>query len=315
MGVSSAAPAVVDPSLSAFAEEVGTEGAVAAVGGRTQWGIGGLPHPSVRLVRAPAGVVSYQPEEMIVRVRAGTTLAELGAALAERGQMVPLDAVAPDRATVGGVLAVGQGGLRRLRWGPPRDYLLEARYVSAEGRLIKAGGPVVKNVSGFDLCRLLVGSLGTLGLLGEVVLRVQPEPAARRWLRSDDADPFSVFRRLYRPSSVLWDGRCTWVLLEGHPADVEEQATALGRGFVAVDGPPATPGGERRSLRPADLAGLGVALPPGGFLAQVGVGVAHLVEGATLPEAEPQPSTLDLNRRVKELFDPGGRLSPGRQLL
>jgi FAD/FMN-containing dehydrogenase len=313
-GASAATP-LMDRALSTFADEVGPEGAVAAIGGRTQWEVGGVPHPSVRLVRPPTGVVAHQPEEMIVRVRAGTTMAELDRVLAEAGQMVPLDPAQPDRATVGGVLSVGHSGLRRLRWGPVRDYLLEARYVSAEGRLIKAGGPVVKNVSGFDLCRLLVGSLGTLGLLGEVVLRVQPRPAAGRWLRSEAADPFSVIPRLYRPSSVLWDGRCTWVLLEGHPADVDDQSSVLGPAFVPTEGPPEVPRGGRRSLRPAALATAAASLGPGTFLAELGVGLVHLADDGALSRENPPPSTLNLNRRVKESFDPTGRLNPGRQLI
>ncbi|MBO0894616.1 MAG: FAD-binding protein [Acidimicrobiales bacterium] len=311
----STATPLADRALLAFAEEVGPEGPVAAVGGRTQWGVGGLPHPSTRLVRPPSGVVAHQPEEMIVRARAGTTVAELDKVLAEAGQMVPFDPVEPARATIGGVLSVGHSGLRRLRWGPVRDYLLEARYVSAEGRLIKAGGPVVKNVSGFDLCRLLVGSLGTLGLVAEVVLRVQPRPAAERWLRSDDADPFSVVPRLYRPSSVLFDGQSTWVLLEGDPADVDDQAAVLGSGFAPAEGPPPVPGPERRSLRPSSLASALGALKPGTFLAELGIGLVHLADDTALPRDNPQPSTLDLNRKVKDSFDPTGRLNPGRQVL
>src|SRR5206468_8580471 len=135
---------------------------------------GGPPSPEVREVRAPAGVASFEPAEMTVRCGAGTTVAELDAALAEHGQCVALPDW--DGGTVGGVLAVGRSGVRRLGYGPVRDALLEARFVSAEGRLVKAGGPTVKNVSGFDLCRLLVGSLGTLGLIGEVVLRTRPLP-------------------------------------------------------------------------------------------------------------------------------------------
>ena len=312
-GVSAATP-LVDRALAAFADQVGTEGAVTAVGGQTQWDVGGLPHPSARLVRPPAGVVAHQPEEMIVRVRAGTTVAELDAVLAEAGQMVPLDPAQPARATVGGVLSIGHSGLRRLRWGPARDYLLEARYVSAQGRLIKAGGPVVKNVSGFDLCRLLVGSLGTLGLLGEVVLRVQPRPAAWRWLHSEEADPFSVVPRLYRPSSVLWDGRATWVLLEGHPADVEDQAGVLGPAFEPATGPPEVLEAGRRSVRPSALPTVAASLRPGTFLAELGVGVVHLADDHALPPDNPQPSTVDLNQRVKDSFDPTGRLNPGRRV-
>ena len=155
-------------ALSAFAAEVGPDGPVAAAGGMTQWDVGGAVDPAARIVRPPAGVVEHRPAEMTVRVRAGTAVAELDGALAPSGQMVPLDSASPERATVGGVLAVGHSGLRRLRYGPMRDCVLEARYVSAAGQLVKAGAPVVKNVSGFDLVRLLVGSLGTLGLLAEV---------------------------------------------------------------------------------------------------------------------------------------------------
>ena len=109
-------------------------------------------------------------------------------------------------ATVGGVLAVGHSGLRRLGWGPVRDAVLEVRYVSAEGRLVKGGGPTVKNVSGYDLPRLFVGSLGTLGIIGEVVLRTRPVPAFERWYVHGGADPFELARLLYRVNSVLWDG-------------------------------------------------------------------------------------------------------------
>ena len=290
--------------LTAFAEDVGTDGPVVAVGGRTQWDVGGPVDTGAREVRAPAGIVSHQPEEMIVRVGAGTPVAELDAAVGERGQAVAL----PDwpGATVGGVLAVGRAGVRRLGWGPVRDALLEARYVSAEGRLVKAGGPVVKNVTGFDLCRLLVGSLGTIGLIAEVVLRVRPRPAVSRWLRGE-ADPFALRRRLHRPSSILWDGTTTWVLLEGHPADVDAQAAVAGAAFAEVEGPPPPPTAGRESLRPSALPGL-----TGTFVAEVGVGVVHRPHPVDPPA--PHPSAFELNRRIKALFDPTGRLNPGRSV-
>lgn len=290
--------------LTAFAEEVGTADPVVAVGGRTQWDVGGPPDPSAREVRPPAGVVSHQPEEMIVRVGAGTMVAELDAAVGERGQTVALPGW--DGATVGGVLAVGRSGLRRLGWGPVRDTLLEARYVSAEGRLVKAGGPVVKNVTGFDLCRLLVGSLGTVGILAEVVLRVRPRPAASRWLRGA-ADPFAIRSRLHRPMSILWDGTTTWVLLEGHPADVDADVAALGPAFTEVEGPPSLPSRGRESLRPSALRAL-----TGEFVAEVGVGVVHRPH--PVARRSPDPSTVALHRRIKALFDPTGRLNPGRSV-
>jgi glycolate oxidase FAD binding subunit len=288
--------------LTAFAEEVGTDDPVVAVGGRTQWDVGGPVDAGTREVRPPSGVVRHDPEEMIVRVGAGTPVAELDAAVGTRGQMIALPTWGG--ATVGGVLSVGRSGLRRLGLGPVRDTLLEARYVSGEGRLVKAGGPVVKNVTGFDLCRLLVGSLGTLGILAEVVLRVRPRPDASRWFRGE-ADPFDLPRRLHRPSSILWDGTTTWLLLEGHGADVDAQARAAGAAFTEVEGPPPLPTAGRESVRPSAVRHL-----TGQFVAEVAVGVVHRPYHVEPPTAD--PTTLAVNRRMKALFDPTGRLSPGR---
>lgn len=309
-GPTVAAPAGVrDEVLAAFADEVGGEGPVAVAGGRTNWAIGGGPAAGVRVVAAPAGVVEYEPAEMTVRVRAGTTVADLDAALAGWGQGVALPMV--PGSTVGGALAVGHSRVTALRDGPVRDVLLEARYVSAEGRLVKAGGPTVKNVSGYDLCRLLVGSLGTLGLLAEVVLRTRPRPPCSRWL-AGASDPGAVRSALYRPSAVLWDGRTTWVCLRGHEVDVDAEGALLDDlGMDVVDGPPALPP-HRHRVDPAAVPELVESLP-GGFVAEVGVGVVHASTPPPTPSvAEP---VADLCRRVKAQFDPTGRLNPGRDPL
>ena len=290
--------------LSAFAEVIGVVDPVAVVGGRTQWDIGGSPAPGVREVRAPTGIVAWEPAELVVRCGAGTTVDELDAVLGEHGQCVALPG--GNGATVGGVVSVGRSGLRRLGYGAVRDVLLEARFVNAEGRVVKAGGPTVKNVSGFDLCRLLVGSLGTIGLLGEVVLRTRPLPAVSRWF-AGETDPFALVGRLYRPTSVLWDGLTTWVLLEGHGADVEAQARVAG--LPEVEGPPPIPTGGRVSLRPSALRALS-----GEFVAQVGVGVVHLRTPVGSRPEIPGP-VLQLHRRLKSSFDPAGRLNPGRDVL
>jgi glycolate oxidase FAD binding subunit len=299
-----------DP-VAAMAEAVGPapDDPVTCVGGRTQWSVGGELVAGTREVRPPTGIVTFEPEEMTVRVRAGTSVIDLDAALAPGGQTVALPA--HEGASVGGVLSVGHSGLRRLGWGPIREALLEARFVSADGRVVKAGGPTVKNVSGFDLCRLLVGSLGTLGLLAEVVLRTRPRPEASAWL-AGETDPFDLRARLHRPASILWDGTTTWVHLDGRAVDVRaETAVLVGLGFAEVGGPPPLPP-HRTSLDPATLRSLG-STSADGFVAAVGVGTVHWVTPPPRPPVDEAVAVL--NRRVKARFDPSGRLSPGRDPL
>ena len=292
--------------LEAFAEEVGADDPVVAVGGRTQFGVGGPVDDGAREVRAPSGIVEHVAAEMTTRVRAGTTVAELDDALAAHGQCVALPSW--PGATVGGVLAVGHSGLRRLGWGPVRDAVLEVRYVSAEGRLVKGGGPTVKNVSGYDLPRLFVGSLGTLGVIAEVVLRTRPVPMCEQWFTAEEVDPFDLARGLYRVVSVLWDGATTWALLEGHPRDVDDQARACG--LRATDASSLPPLPEHRwSLAPSALRAL-LDDGHGPFVAEVGVGVVHRT--VPQPPRPIDPTIAALSSRVKDAFDPTGRLAPGR---
>jgi glycolate oxidase FAD binding subunit len=313
----------VTPALAAFAAEVGTTGPVRVAGGRTQWAVGGVAPPGVREVTAPAGVVAHEPAEMVVRVRAGTPLEELRTALRAGGQDVALEADDPDRATVGGILAVGHSGCRRLGRGPVRDAVLEVTAVSAAGEVVRAGAPLVKNVTGFDLCRLLVGSLGTLALLGEVVLRCIPVPDVELWWVGEGADPFAIAAALYRPLSVLWDGTRTWVGLAGFAADVTAQAGAvLGPGFQPVDGPPPRPGPHRCSRPPKTLRDLpreaGPAGAGGGWLAEIGVGVVHAspeVAVRLAPRRVTDPTVRRLHEALKAQFDPEARLNPGRRVL
>lgn len=290
--------------LTAFADEVGCDDPVTIAGAWTRGG----PVPGVRTVRAPGGIESIAAEEMTVRCGAATPVDELQAALAAVGQFVAL----PPGGTVGGVLAVGRSGVLRLGHGPVRDALLQARVVTADGRVVKGGGPTVKNVSGFDLCRLFVGSHGTLAFLGDVILRTRPRPAVRRWF-AGPIDPFALRRLLYRPSAVLWDGATTWVCLEGHPDDVKAQARAgavLGR-LDEVEEAPALPVGGRRSLPPSALHTHLAGLAPGTFVAEVGVGVVHV--DVPVPPSALAPAVAALHRRLKAAVDPTGRLNPGRE--
>jgi FAD/FMN-containing dehydrogenase len=280
--------------LTAFTDDVGMVEPVTISGHGTRGG----PVEGVRPTQAPSGIEWIQADEMTMRCGAGTPVDEVVAALAEVGQIVAL----PRGGTVGGALAVGHSDICRLGHGPVRDVLLQACYVSAAGQIVQAGGPTVKNVSGFDLCRLLVGSRGTLGFLGDVIIRTRPLPMHSQWFCIDADDPFATFAALYRPASVLWNGSRVWALLEGHPADVADQAAAAS--LIACEGPPGLPSGSRRIVAPAI-----VGESTGEFVAEVGVGVVHHAEPAVAGRGE--SSVTKLAQRIKAQFDPSGRLNPG----
>lgn len=290
----------LDDTVAAFAEQVGSTGPVTIAGTSTRGG----PVADVRCVGAPNGIEWIQPAEMTVRCGAGTPVADVDAALAEHGQCLAI----PASGTIGGALAVGHDGIRRLGRGPMRDTLLQLRYVSSAGDVIKGGGPTVKNVSGFDLCRLFVGSRGTLGFIADVILRTRPLPVHERWFTSE-RDPWGLLGELYRPTSVLWNGQTTWLLLDGHPDDVAERASASE--LAEVDGPPELPPC-RWSVPPASLTGLRDE-EPGTFVAEIGVGIVHHTRAPVI--AAPDAAVVELNRRVKDEFDPTGRLNPGVSVL
>ena len=310
---------------------------VVPVGGGTHREVGG-PAPDGTPVRAPAGIVTYDPAELTVTAYAGTTVADLDAALGAHDQECVLDP--RDRgATLGGVVAVGLSGHRRLRYGPLRDRVLEVRFVTGDARLVRGGGPTVKNVTGFDLPRLLVGSFGTLGVLTRVILRCQPAPRTSTWWRATE-DPAVVRSRLVAPSTIAWSGDATAVLLEGDPDDVAAQAGAAG---LEPSDAPAWPDAAHRgrvSVAPGRVRDVGRALDDvagATWLAEWGVGTVHVAadseaglraaraaaaasDGWLLREAGApgldgfgiELANAEVTARVKAAFDPAGKLSPGR---
>jgi glycolate oxidase FAD binding subunit len=173
----------------AFANERGL--AVIPRGGGTQLALG-FPPERAEIVLSLARlnrVLEYVPHDQTVSVQAGTRLADLQAALAEASQWLALDPLLADGATVGGVVATNATGARRLRYGGVRDQIIGVRIATADGVLARGGGKVVKNVAGYDLPKLLTGSLGTLGVIVSATFRVYPLPTASRTVTLRAADP------------------------------------------------------------------------------------------------------------------------------
>lgn len=150
------------------------------VGGRTTIDVGLPPaKPGVAVdTTALDQVVDYPARDMTITVGAGITVAKLQEVLAGEGQWLPVDVPDPDRATLGGAVALNKSGPRRLGYGTLRDYVIGIRFVTDEGREVSAGGRVVKNVAGYDLMKLQAGAAGTLGVITQLTLKVRPRPEA-----------------------------------------------------------------------------------------------------------------------------------------
>lgn len=277
---------------------------------------------SVRQVAAPSGIYDLQPDEMTVVCGAATSIDELQDALRAVGQYVNLSRSNSGSGTVGGALATGRSDIYRLGRGAIRDTLLQARYVNHDGQVVSAGGPTVKNVSGFDLCRLLVGSLGQLGFLGEVILRTRPIPQSSRWFMMSEAGPEiveAILRRVYRPASVLWDGHKVWFCIEGNSRDCDETTRHLAADLQSpteVAGPPTLDHYPfRQSVPPAELAELVQVHVQQGtvqLVVEAGVGIVHRQTPAE-PRATEKTTEL-LHQRMLQQFNPTGRLNPGVSL-
>jgi glycolate oxidase FAD binding subunit len=147
-------------------------------GGGTQMHRGAPPRDGALVVglRRLGRVLEHEPADLTATAEAGITLDALQAALGTHGQWLPLDPPAPGEATLGGVLAANAAGPRRLGYGTARDLVIGIRVVAPDGQLVRAGGKVVKNVAGYDLAKLYIGSLGTLGIIVDATLKLRPRP-------------------------------------------------------------------------------------------------------------------------------------------
>jgi len=204
-------------------------------GGGTKDFYGNEPRGELLDTRAHAGIVDYEPTELVVTARSGTLLEDLERILSEKGQYLPFE---PPHfgagATLGGCVAAGLSGPRRASAGAVRDFVLGARIVDGAGRELGFGGRVMKNVAGYDVARLIAGSLGTLGLILEVSLKVLPRPAAELTLRLElpEARALESLNRwagqpLPVSASVWHDGEVT-LRLSGAEAALAAAAERLG---------------------------------------------------------------------------------------
>ena len=199
-------------------------------------------------------VLEHAAGDLVARVQAGATIGHLASVLAEAGQELAVDA--PAEATVGGVVATGTAGPRRLRYGTPRDLLIGITVVRADGAVAHSGGKVVKNVAGYDLGKLFSGSQGTLGLITEVTFRLHPRPGAVAWVTGEfgPSDRAGVAAAVAAaagsplvPSAVEleWSGGSgtpallrMGVLLEGTSAGVANRANRMSELITSSGGMP-----------------------------------------------------------------------------
>lgn len=228
----------------ALVDSKGRRLTVAGRGSAADWG-GEPMHDAVLDTTAMNGLIAYNPTDMTVAVQAGLPFAALQETLAGNAQWVALD---PARAgTVGGLVATADAGPVRHTFGASRDSVIGVTVVLADGTVARSGGHVIKNVAGYDLAKLFHGSLGTLGVLAEIVLRVHPRPAATATLAvpCDAATAFDLGGRLIHaslePVAVEWCDGTLLVRFDGTAGGVADRLRRA-RAVAGADAAEAAPG-------------------------------------------------------------------------
>ena len=317
-------------------------------GGGSKDFYGNEPRGELLDTRGYAGIVSYEPTELVVTARCGTLLAELERILGQNGQCLPFEPphFGPE-ATLGGCVATGMSGPRRASAGALRDFVLGVKLVDGRGRELAFGGQVMKNVAGYDVARLVAGSLGTLGLIAEVSLKVLPSPACELSLELEMSEAAALERmNLWagQPlpiSATAWHASRLCVRLSGAEPAVRAAAAKIGGTRVEAgqfwegvrehrhaffDGPQPL----WRVAVPSVCPPLGASgdslIEWGGALrwlrgAEARALAAKADGHATLFRSQGKresvfaaldPLVMTLHRRLKAAFDPAGILNPGR---
>jgi glycolate oxidase FAD binding subunit len=345
--VPAVAPATAEDVAAVMAAATREGARVMVLGTGTHQGYGYPVAPDV--VVATTGltkVVDYEPDDLTLTVQAGVTLDEVAAVLATEGQtaVLPEDA---GTATTGGVVAAGLSGWRRRRYGPTRDRVIEVELVTGDGRVVHAGGRVVKNVTGYDISRLATGSLGSLGIITMVTFKLWPGSSHTATIRVDAP---AAAAPAFRPLAVLEEQAGVRVLLGGTDREVAGYVDAIdGKASEGLDWPDPPSGAYQFVMRlPAATLAAGVALirellPDAAFVAAHGVGDVRIGADHVEPDVAAElrsfaekhlgslvvadvpdefragfdpwgalPDAMDLQRRVKAAFDPLGVCNPGR---
>lgn len=323
------------------------------IGGGSKSFFGRKAQGQILSLETHRGIVNYQPSELVLTARAGTPLKTIERTLAEQNQMLPFEAPHfGDHATLGGAVACGLSGPRRPFTGSVRDFVLGCKIINGKGEILSFGGEVMKNVAGFDVSRLMAGALGTLGVLLEVSLKVLPLPAYETSLcfELDLDQALSVMNELARRSlpisGLSYDGTVLSVRLSGAESAVRAANAKLGGESITKTGfwrnlneqtlsffqggrplwrisiPPAA--------RPLTLAGTWFYDWGGGqrwlesdepaerifAAAKQAEGHALLFRGGDRSGDVFQPehgALLQINRNLKQAFDPFGIFNPGRK--
>ncbi len=248
-------PSASDNDLSASLQSkvlacMASRSPIQIVGGNSKAFYGRAPQGERLSVLEHRGIVSYEPTELVITARAGTRLIDIEKVLAERGQMLSFEpphfsnSAQPDvvsTTTFGGAIATGLSGPCRPYAGSTRDFVLGAKVLTGKGEILKFGGQVMKNVAGFDVARLMTGSLGTLGVLLEISLKVLPRHEAEKTLvfacdAQEAIQRMNIWAGLPIPlSGTTFDGGKLYVRLSGSAAAVRTARTKLGGELLTAD--------------------------------------------------------------------------------
>lgn len=308
-----------------------------------------LPSRCAITTRRLAGIVDHKPDDLTATVRTGTTLGDLEVTLDATAQSAVLPETTPGR-TVGGVVSSGSSGYRRLRYGPTRDRVIGVTLVTGYGEVVRGGGQLVKNVTGYDLARLVTGSHGALGLITEVSVKLWPAPRATATIPADS--PAACLSELHKPSAILETQEGSSVYVEGAPASITHAEQVVGnRSTDGLHWPEPLSEPVVVSVRvPARSTSRAVSAigswKAERFIAQHGVGIVDVgltkataedidemrsqirtiggivvierwrVADEPVPDPMPDrwgavPSALDIEKRLRSLFDPHRILSAG----